>query len=146
MRVVVQRVLRARVTAGGRLLGSIGAGLLVLVGFAPADDADIVRWMAEKLVRLRIFEDREGKMNRSVAETGGGILVVSQFTLYADAGRGNRPGFGGAAPPAIALPLYEETLRVLRSLHAGPVEAGEFGASMEVELVNDGPVTLLLDR
>ncbi len=146
MRAVIQRVRRASVTSEGKLLGSIGPGLLVLVGIAPGDDAAGVRWMAEKIVRLRIFEDAAGKMNRSVEDVGGGILVVSQFTLYGDAARGNRPSFTAAAPPEVAKPLYEELVGALGSMSSRPVATGTFGAAMEVALVNDGPVTILLER
>ncbi|MGE5188649.1 MAG: D-aminoacyl-tRNA deacylase [Gemmatimonadota bacterium] len=146
MRVVVQRVGSASVTSEGKLLGSIGRGLLVLVGMAPGDDAAAVRWMAEKVLRLRIFEDDAGKMNRSVEEIGGGILVVSQFTLYGDAARGNRPSFAAAAPPDVAKPLYEMFVGTLASMAPLPVATGRFGAAMEVALVNDGPVTILLER
>lgn len=146
MRAVVQRVSRASVTSGGKLLGGIGQGLLVFVGFAPADDDAAVSWMAEKIVNLRIFEDDEGKMNRSVADIGGGILLVPQFTLYGDARKGNRPGFDAAAGPEVAEPLYREMVSLLKGRAFPPVESGLFGAQMEVELVNDGPVTILLER
>lgn len=146
MRAVIQRVTGASVTVGATVVGRIGTGLLVLAGFAPGDDAAAVRWMAEKIVRLRIFEDDAGKMNRSVADIGGGILLVPQFTLYADAAKGNRPGFAGAAPPERAKLLYEEMIRLLREHPGVPLETGVFGASMRVELVNDGPVTILLER
>lgn len=146
MRAVIQRVTGASVTVGGRIVGRIHAGLLVLVGFAPGDDLAAVRWMAEKIARLRIFEDEAGKMNRSVVDIGGEILLVPQFTLYGDAAKGNRPGFAGAAPPEQAEILYEEMIRTCRTQSGVPVERGAFGASMRVELVNDGPVTLLLER
>ncbi len=146
MRAVIQRVGRASVTSGGELLGSIGLGLLVFVGVTRGDDSGTVRWMAEKILRLRIFEDEAGKMNRSVEDVGGGILVVSQFTLYGDAARGNRPSFTAAAPPEAARPLYEEFVAALGSMTSLPVATGSFGASMEVSLVNDGPVTILLER
>lgn len=146
MRAVVQRVGRASVAAEGKVLGRIGPGLLVFAGFAPGDDGDTVRWVADKIAKLRIFEDDAGKMNRSVAEIGGGILLVSQFTLYGDAAKGNRPSFTGAAPPERAEALYEEMIRRLRETSGVPVETGAFGARMEVDLRNDGPVTLLLER
>jgi D-tyrosyl-tRNA(Tyr) deacylase len=146
MRTVVQRVIRASVTADGRLLGAIGRGLLVLVGITHSDGSAHVRWMCEKLLRLRIFEDDQGKMNLSVTDVGGGILLVSQFTLYADAVKGNRPGFSDAAAPTHALPLYDEMAAVLRISSGLHVVCGEFGARMEVELVNDGPVTIILER
>ena len=146
MRAVIQRVGGASVTVDGKAVGRIGQGLLVLAGFAPGDDGAAVRWMCEKIARLRIFEDEAGKMNRSVADIGGGILLVPQFTLYGDASKGNRPSFTGAAPPDRAEALYEETIRTLRETSGVPVEAGIFGAAMQVELVNDGPVTILLER
>ena len=146
MRAVVQRVGRASVASEGKVLGSIGPGLLVFVGVTPGDDVAAVRWMAEKILRLRIFEDEAGKMNRSVEDIGGGILVVSQFTLYGDAARGNRPSFTAAAPPDVAKPLYEDFVGVLASMTSLPVATGSFGAAMEVALVNDGPVTILLER
>lgn len=146
MRAVIQRVGRASVTSEGKLLGSIGPGLLVFVGVARGDGAAVVRWMAEKILHLRIFEDPAGKMNRSVEDIGGGILVVSQFTLYGDAAKGNRPSFIAAAPPEAAKPLYEEFVGALASMTCLPVATGSFGAAMEVALVNDGPVTILLER
>lgn len=146
MRAVIQRVGGASVTVDGREVGRIGPGLLVLAGFAPGDDAAAVRWMCEKIARLRIFEDEAGKMNRSVADIGGGILLVPQFTLYGDASKGNRPSFTDAAPPDRAEALYEETIRTLREISGVPVESGIFGAAMQVALVNDGPVTILLER
>ena len=145
MRVVLQRVSRARVTVEGRVTGEIGRGLLLLVGLTAGDTEDTLRWMAEKVVGLRVFTDDEGKMNRSVEEVDGALLVVSQFTLYGDASRGRRPSFVEAARPEVAIPLYERFVELLRA--AGRrVETGEFGAMMEVELVNDGPVTLVLER
>lgn len=146
MRALIQRVRRASVSAGGKVTGRIGQGLVVLVGFTHSDGESNVRWMCAKIARLRIFEDEAGKMNRSVGEIGGGILLVSQFTLYADAAEGNRPGFSEAAAPAIALPLYEEMVRRLSAVSGVSVESGSFGARMEVELVNDGPVTILLEK
>lgn len=143
---LIQRVERASVTSGGALLGRIGRGLLVFVGIARNDGPEQVRWMCEKIVKLRIFEDEAGRMNRSVADVRGGILVVPQFTLYADANKGHRPGFAEAAEPENAAPLYAETVRLLSELAPLPVETGSFGAEMEVELVNNGPVTILLER
>lgn len=145
MRVVVQRVQEARVVVGGQIVGEIGPGLLVLAGFAPHDDARALDWMARKLVQLRIFSDDEGKMNRSVLDVGGQILVVSQFTLLADARKGNRPSYVGAAPPPVAEALYQQFVRQVESLLGQPVPTGEFGADMQVSLLNDGPVTLVLD-
>ncbi|WP_133271931.1 D-aminoacyl-tRNA deacylase [Hymenobacter radiodurans] len=145
MRVVVQRVQEARVVVAGRTVGEIGPGLLVLAGFAPHDDTKSLDWMARKLVQLRIFSDEEGKMNRSVQDIGGQILVVSQFTLLADARKGNRPSYIGAAPPPLADALYQQFVRQVEGLLGQPVPTGEFGADMQVSLLNDGPVTLVLD-
>lgn len=146
MRVVLQRVSRARVTVDGRVTGEIGRGLLLLAGFTQADDEAILAWMVGKVVGLRVFPDEEGRMNLSLDEVGGDILVVSQFTLYGDATRGRRPSFVAAADPERATALYERFLTVLRSGAPGRVETGVFGAMMNVELVNEGPVTLLLER
>jgi D-aminoacyl-tRNA deacylase len=145
MRIVLQRVSRAKVTVGGRVTGEIGPGLLLLAGFTGGDGDEALAWMAKKVVQLRIFPDDEGKMNRSVEEADGGILVVSQFTLYGDARKGNRPSFIDAARPEVAIPLYERFIALLRDT-GRPVATGEFGAMMDVELVNDGPVTLILER
>ena len=145
MRIVLQRVSRAKVTVDGRVTGEIGRGLLLLAGFIEGDTDEALAWMAKKVVQLRVFPDDEGRMNRSVEEADGGILVVSQFTLYGDARKGNRPSFIDAARPETAIPLYERFVALLRA--AGrPVATGEFGAMMDVELVNDGPVTLILER
>lgn len=146
MRVVVQRVSRAAVHVGGRVVGEIGRGLTLLVGFRERDGEAQIAWMAEKVLNLRVFSDDEGKMNLGLAETGGDLLVVSQFTLYGDASKGRRPSFVDAARPETALPLYERFVAVLRETAPGRVETGEFGAAMEVSLVNEGPVTLLLER
>ena len=145
MRVILQRVSRAEVRVDGRVIGRIGRGFLLLVGFTHGDGDDQIAWMAEKVEGLRLFGDEEGKMNRSLAEVGGALLVVSQFTLYGDARKGRRPSFLDAARPEQAVPLYERFLALLRAA-ALTVETGEFGAMMDVELVNDGPVTLLLER
>jgi len=146
MRVVLQRVSRAEVRIGGRTAGRIGRGFLLLVGLRADDTEEKLRWMAEKVVGLRLFPDAEGKMNLGLEEVGGGLLVVSQFTLYGDARKGRRPSFIEAAPPDVAVPLYERFVQLLRERAPGPVETGKFGAMMEVELVNDGPVTLILER
>jgi D-aminoacyl-tRNA deacylase len=140
MKAVVQRVARASVTPGG----SIRAGVCVLLGIAAGDDEAAVVRLAEKIARLRIFPDDDGKFDRSLLDTGGAALVVSQFTLIADTARGNRPSFGGAARPDVAEPLYERFCAALRELGV-EVATGVFGAKMEVELVNDGPVTIVLD-
>lgn len=145
MRVVVQRVSRASVTIQGQVVGKIGAGFLVLAGFTAGDGDEAIEWMADKLANLRIFPDGDGKMNRSLLETGGAALVVSQFTLYGDASRGRRPSFVGAAQPDVAEPLYRRLVEALRA-RGLTVATGEFGAMMAVELVNDGPVTLVLER
>ncbi len=144
MRAVVQRVSRAEVRVEGKATGAVGRGLLVLLGVAKGDGPDDARAMADKLAALRIFEDAVGKMNLSVSDVGGGVVVVSQFTLLGDARKGNRPGFSDAAPPEEANALYEAVGGHLRS-RGLPVGTGVFGAHMEVELVNDGPVTILLD-
>jgi len=147
VRVVLQRVSRAAVRVDGKTVGEIGRGFLVLVGFAPTDTEPSIDWMADKVLGLRLFGDAEGKMNRDLAEVGGGVLVVSQFTLYGDAKKGRRPSFIDAAPPEIAIPLYERFVALLREKAGSiPVATGEFGAMMDVELVNDGPVTLQLEK
>jgi D-tyrosyl-tRNA(Tyr) deacylase len=140
LRAVVQRVARARVTPGG----AIGAGLCILLGVAEGDDAADAERLAGKIARLRIFADDDGRFDRSLLDTGGAALVVSQFTLIADTSRGNRPSFSGAARPELAEPLYEVFCDALRTLDI-EVATGVFGASMEVELVNDGPVTIVLE-
>jgi len=145
MRSVVQRVSRASVTVEGRVTGSIGRGLLVLLGAGAGDGEADLAYVVDKIVNLRIFSDDAGKMNRSVLDIGGGVLVVSQFTLYGDARQGRRPAFIGALEPVAARALYEQALRALRDKGVTDVAAGEFGADMAVELVNDGPVTILLD-
>ena len=149
MRVVLQRVSSATVRVGERVVGKIGVGFVVLAGFAPSDGEDVLAWMADKILGLRVFADAEGKMNLALADVRAAVLVVSQFTLYGDAQKGRRPSFVDAAPPAVAIPLYERFVALLRERGAGSgtkVETGEFGAMMEVELVNDGPVTLILER
>jgi D-aminoacyl-tRNA deacylase len=147
VRVVLQRVSRAEVRVDGRLTGKIGAGFVVLAGFAPADGEETLAWMADKVLGLRVFGDAEGKMNLALADVGGALLVVSQFTLYGDARKGRRPSFTEAASPQIAIPLYERFVARLREQGGGiAVQTGEFGAMMEVELVNDGPVTLILEK
>ena len=147
MRVVLQRVSRASVRVDGRVTGSIEAGFLVLAGFAPTDTEEQLAWMAEKILGLRVFGDAEGKMNLALADVGGAVLVVSQFTLYGDARKGRRPSFIDAAPPDVAIPLYDRFVALLKEKGGDvPVATGEFGAMMDVELVNDGPVTLILDK
>jgi len=144
MRAVVQRVSRAEVRVEGRVVGRIGPGLMVLVGIAREDTPEAGQWLAEKIVNLRVFDDAEGRMNRSLLEAGGAVLCVSQFTLYGDCRKGRRPSYDRAASPEAALPLYEAFLAALRAFGIA-VKTGEFRAMMDVELVNDGPVTLLLD-
>lgn len=145
MRAVIQRVAEARVRVGEAVVGEVGRGLLVLVGVAPGDGAEQARWMAEKVANLRIFEDEDGKMNRSVLDVAGGVLAVSQFTLYGDARKGRRPSFVGAAHPDLARPLYDRFCEELSAAGVSPVARGAFGAHMHVSLTNDGPVTILLD-
>jgi len=139
-------VSRAEVRIGGRTAGRIGRGFLLLVGLRADDTEEKLRWMAEKVIGLRLFPDADGKMNLGLEDVDGGLLVVSQFTLYGDARKGRRPSFIEAAPPDVAIPLYERFVQLLRERAPGPVETGEFGAMMEVDLVNDGPVTLILER
>jgi D-aminoacyl-tRNA deacylase len=144
MRAVVQRVRSCRVVVDGRVVGEIGRGLLVLLGIRTGDTIDLARWLADKVVGLRILEDEQGKMNVSVADAGGSVLVVSQFTLYGDCSKGRRPSFIDAARPEVAEPLYEAFANAIR-MEGVPVATGRFGAMMQVELVNDGPVTVILD-
>ena len=145
MRLVIQRVREASVTVDDQLTGQVGPGLLVLAGFAPTDTPTSLAWMCRKLVQLRIFGDEHGQMNRSVQDIGGQILVVSQFTLLADARKGNRPSYIGAAPPAVAEPLYKQFVAMVAAELGRPVPTGIFGADMQVRLLNDGPVTIVLD-
>jgi D-tyrosyl-tRNA(Tyr) deacylase len=146
MRTLVQRVARASVAIGGAVHAEIGRGLLVLAGIAPGDDqGDALDWMAGKIVRLRIFPDQAGRMNRSVIDIGGDLLVVSQFTLFADVAEGNRPAFTGAAAPEVARTCYEGFCARLDRLLPRPAGRGVFAADMQVALVNDGPVTIAID-
>lgn len=145
MRVVLQRVKRGRVTVAGRPLAEIGPGAVLLVGVGPEDGEEQIRYLVEKIANLRIFEDEEGKMNRSLLDIGGAAIVVSQFTLYADTRKGRRPSFTDAALPEIASPLVERFAELL-SAQGVPTQSGEFGAYMQVEIVNDGPVTIWLER
>lgn len=145
MRIVLQRVSRASVSIAGQVRGSVERGFCLLVGFTHTDTSEDVAWMAEKVAGLRLFSDADGKMNLGLSEVQGGLLVVSQFTLYGDASKGRRPSFITAARPEVAIPLYEQFLAALQALGL-PVASGEFGADMQVELVNDGPVTLVLSR
>lgn len=145
MRAVIQRVASAKVTIAGEVSGAVDRGLLVLLGVAQDDTEADAQWLAEKIAALRIFEDDAGKMNRSVVDIGGGILVVSQFTLFASTRKGTRPSFNDAAKPDLAIPLYESFVRLATTALGRPVATGKFGAMMEVSLVNDGPVTLIID-
>jgi D-tyrosyl-tRNA(Tyr) deacylase len=145
MRVLLQRVTRAEVRVGGRVTGSISVGFLLLVGLTHADTAEQLVWMADKITGLRLFSDADQKMNLGLVDVGGSLLVVSQFTLYGDAAKGRRPSFIDAARPEVAIPLYEKFISLLRE-RGLQVETGEFGAMMDVELVNDGPVTLWLEK
>ncbi|MGQ0703403.1 MAG: D-aminoacyl-tRNA deacylase [Gemmatimonadales bacterium] len=145
MRVVLQRVTRASVAIDGNEVGRIGRGFCLLVGFTHNDATEQVAWMAEKIAGLRLFGDAEGKLNLGLAEVGGAVLVVSQFTLYGDASKGRRPSFIDAARPEVAIPLYERFCNELRA-RGLEVATGEFGAMMQVEIINDGPVTLVLER
>jgi D-tyrosyl-tRNA(Tyr) deacylase len=145
MRVVVQRVKEATVTIDGKVSGAIHKGLLVLVGIEDADTDEDIRWLSAKIVRLRIFPDEGGVMNRSVLDVDGGILVVSQFTLHASIRKGNRPYYGRSAEPDVAVPLYHAFIRRLEAETGKSVQTGEFGAMMDVSLVNDGPVTIIMD-
>lgn len=145
MRAVVQRVIRASVTVDGAIKARIGRGLLILLGVHRDDDADRADWMAGKLARLRIMDDEDGVMNRSLLDTGDEALVISQFTLLANNRKGNRPSFNDAARPEVAIPLYERCVQSLEGLLGKPVPTGVFGAYMEVELSNNGPVTIVID-
>jgi len=145
MRVVLQRVKRALVTVEGNITGAIEEGLLVLLGIEEADTLEDMNWLSSKLVNLRIFNDEQGVMNRSLLEVGGGLLLVSQFTLFAATKKGNRPSYSRAAPPAIALPIYEKMIELLSAELGKPIQTGVFGADMKVELLNDGPVTIVID-
>ena len=146
MKIIVQRVKEASVTVGNEITGDIEQGLLLLVGIHEDDTDDQLKWMCEKILKLRIFEDDEGKMNRSVSDVEGGILVVSQFTLYGDARKGTRPSFIAAARPEKAEPMYDQMIEYFQSNSSLNIQGGKFGAMMDVHLVNDGPVTLILEK
>jgi len=145
MRVLVQRVAHASVKVEGKTIGKIARGLLLLVGITHSDSEKDLEWMAKKILKLRIFEDDAGKMNRSVEDIGGEILVISQFTLYGDARKGNRPSFVAAARPEQAEKRYDDFVQILKAYGTAPIETGQFAAHMEVSLLNDGPVTLMLE-
>ena len=145
MRALVQRVREASVTAGGRVVAAVGPGLLVLIGIAPDDVEQDSDWLARKIVNLRVFDDADGVMNRSVRDIGGDILAVSQFTLFASTRKGHRPSWSNAAPPEVAEPRFAASVAALAAALGKPVPIGVFGAQMDVALINDGPVTLFLD-
>lgn len=145
MRVVIQRVSEASVTIQGQIVGQIGKGLMVLVGIEERDTLEDVKWLADKITGLRIFPDSDDKMNNSLIDIKGGLLVVSQFTLHASTKKGKRPSFIRAARPETAIPLYEQFLTELSRLSPAPPQAGQFGADMQIALVNDGPVTIVID-
>ena len=145
MKVVIQRVTRASVTIEQQLFSSISKGMLVLVGIQADDTDEDINWLASKIVNLRIFDDENGVMNKSILESGGEILAVSQFTLMARTKKGNRPSYIDAAPPAISIPLYEKFIGTLSQEVHKEVQTGQFGADMKVELINDGPVTIIID-
>jgi D-tyrosyl-tRNA(Tyr) deacylase len=145
MRVVIQRVLEANVTVEGAVVGQIQKGLMVLVGIVNEDDKSDIEWLSNKMVNMRIFEDEQGVMNKSVLEMGGGILLVSQFTLHASTKKGNRPSYIAAAKPEISIPLYEQMILQLEKDLGASIQTGKFGADMKVSLINDGPVTITID-
>lgn len=145
MRVVIQRVKQAKVEIDQQVIGEIEQGLLLLLGIESEDTSEDIDWLCKKINSLRIFSDEEGKMNKDIVEINGAFLVVSQFTLHAKTKKGNRPSFIHAAPPTIAIPLYEEFKKELQEINGIPVESGEFGADMQISLINDGPVTILID-
>lgn len=145
MRAVIQRVAEAKVTINGVVKGAIQHGLTVLLAVEEADTAEDIEWLSGKIVRLRVFDDESGVMNRSVQDAQGGILLVSQFTLFASTRKGNRPSYSRSARPEIAVPLYQQFILRLTQDLGKPIETGEFGADMQVDLVNDGPVTIIID-
>lgn len=145
MKIVLQRVSRASVTVEKKVIGQIGEGYMALVGIADTDTEEILKYMTEKMIHLRIFEDEAGKMNRSLLDMKGEILLVSQFTLYADCKKGRRPSFVNAGAPAFAERMYENMIQYLEHILPGRIQTGQFGADMKVELINDGPVTIVLD-
>ena len=146
MRAVIQRVSHASVTIDGAVKSRIGPGLLILVGIEDADTREDLEWLSRKIVNLRIFNDEDGVMNKSVQEAGGDILVVSQFTLHASTKKGNRPSYLKASKPDIAIPLYRQFVAALGLESGKPIQTGEFGADMKVELLNDGPVTIIMNK
>lgn len=145
MRAVIQRVSQASCTVEGNITGEIKAGLLVLLGIEDSDGTDDLKWLAQKIINLRIFSDENGLMNKSLADINGQILLISQFTLFAQTKKGNRPGFTRAAKPEKAIPIYEQMKNELETVSGNVVQTGIFGADMKISLVNDGPVTILID-
>ena len=145
MRAVIQRALESKVEIAGETVAAIGPGLLILLGVEEADGPEDVAWLAGKIARMRIFDDGEGRMNRSIIEAGGGVIVVSQFTLHASTKKGNRPSFIRAAAPSLSEPLYEAFCNAMEQETGNPAGRGRFGANMQVSLVNDGPVTIVID-
>ena len=145
MRLVIQRVSKASVTVENQIIGEIGAGLLVLLGIEHEDSDEDIDWLVPKMIQMRIFSDQEGKMNCSLQDIRGELLIISQFTLHASTKKGNRPGFTGAAKPDQAIPLYESFLRKAETTLGKPVQSGSFGADMKVSLLKDGPVTIIID-
>jgi len=145
MRVVIQRVSEASVTIDGTVRGKIGQGFIILLGIEEADSGDDIEWLCGKIARIRLFTDGAGLMNKSLADIGGGVLLISQFTLHASTKKGNRPSFTRAAKPEIAIPLYEQFIAHLEAELGQTVATGEFGANMQVSLINDGPVTITID-
>jgi len=145
MKLVIQRVSEASVQISGKIKGAIGPGLLLLAGIATNDEEEDLEWLAKKTVQLRIFSDEDGKMNRSLPDENGDILLISQFTLHASTKKGNRPSYIAAAPPDIAIPLYERFIQLLEQQLGKPIQTGTFGADMKVSLLNDGPVTIIID-
>ena len=145
MRVVIQRVTEANVKIDGTVAGEIGSGLMILVGIEEADGADDIAWLTKKIVNLRIFDDENGVMNRSILDCGGDILLISQFTLHALTAKGNRPSYIKVAKPEISVPLYEAFIKSLEEAMGKSIETGRFGADMKVSLINNGPVTILMD-
>jgi len=145
MRAIIQRVSEASVTVKGAIIGQIQRGVMVLVGIANEDDVLDIKWLSNKIVNMRIFEDEQGVMNKSLLEVGGGILLVSQFTLHASTKKGNRPSYIAAAKPEISIPLYESMILQLEKDLGRSIQTGKFGADMKVALINDGPVTIIMD-
>lgn len=145
MRAIIQRVSHASVTINEKIKSKIGIGLLILLGIEESDTETDIEWLSKKIIQLRIFSDKENKMNLSVSDINGEILLISQFTLFASTKKGNRPGFTRSAKPEIAIPLYEKTIHALEKLFEKKIQTGEFGADMKVELLNDGPVTIMMD-